>query len=87
MRYERRLVRGMDGAKFPATRAGHIRGFGIKAGSSHHYTLAGAALGLVGGDDIALEAGNSPEVIFTHYRELVTPDAAKAWFGVFFPAR
>jgi hypothetical protein len=31
---------------------------------------------------VALEAGNSPEVIFAHYRELVTPDVAKAWFGV-----
>jgi integrase len=31
---------------------------------------------------VALEAGNSPEVIFGHYRELVTPNAAKAWFDV-----
>jgi hypothetical protein len=29
---------------------------------------------------VALEAGNSPEVIFGHYRELVTQEAAKAWF-------
>jgi integrase len=31
---------------------------------------------------VALEAGNSPEVIFGHYRELVTPEQAKAWFAV-----
>jgi integrase len=31
---------------------------------------------------VALEAGNSPEVIFGHYRELVTPDAAAAWFAI-----
>jgi integrase len=31
---------------------------------------------------VALEAGNSPEIIFAHYRELVTPDAAKAYFEV-----
>jgi hypothetical protein len=31
---------------------------------------------------VALEAGNSPEVIFGHYRESVTPEAAKAWFDV-----
>jgi integrase len=31
---------------------------------------------------VALEAGNSPEVIFAHYRELVAPEAANAWFGV-----
>ncbi len=31
---------------------------------------------------VALEAGNSPEMIFEHYRELVTADAAKDWFSV-----
>jgi len=31
---------------------------------------------------VALEAGNSPGVIFKHYRELVEPEAAKAWFAV-----
>jgi hypothetical protein len=30
---------------------------------------------------LALEAGNSPEVIFGHYRELVTPEAAKNLVG------
>jgi len=31
---------------------------------------------------VALEAGNSPQMIFQHYRELVRPDAAKEWFGI-----
>jgi integrase len=31
---------------------------------------------------VALEAGNSPEMIFEHYRELVKPETAKAWFSV-----
>jgi integrase len=31
---------------------------------------------------VALEAGNSPEIIFGHYRELVTPESATAWFKV-----
>lgn len=31
---------------------------------------------------VALEAGNSPAVIFKHYRELVRPEAAKAWFAI-----
>ncbi len=31
---------------------------------------------------VALEAGNSPQMIFQHYRELVQPDAAKAWFAI-----
>lgn len=32
---------------------------------------------------VALEAGNSPQIIFRNYRELVTPTAAKAWFEIF----
>jgi len=31
---------------------------------------------------VALEAGNSPAVVFRHYRELVKPEAAIAWFAV-----
>lgn len=32
---------------------------------------------------VALECGNSPEIIFQHYRELVGPDDAANWFGAF----
>ena len=31
---------------------------------------------------VALEAGNSPQIIFQHYRELVRPAQAQAWFGI-----
>jgi len=31
---------------------------------------------------VALEAGNSPRMVFEHYRELVTERDAKAWFGI-----
>jgi integrase len=31
---------------------------------------------------VALEAGNSPNVVFRHYRELVKPSTAKAWFSI-----
>jgi hypothetical protein len=31
---------------------------------------------------VALEAGNSPTIIFKHYRELVTKDDADKWFGI-----
>jgi integrase len=31
---------------------------------------------------VALEAGNSPQMIFRHYRELATPQQAKTWFAV-----
>ena len=35
----------------------------------------------------ALEAGNSPEMVFHHYRALKTPEQAKAWFAVTPPAK
>lgn len=31
---------------------------------------------------VALEAGNSPQIIFEHYRELVRPKEAAAWCGI-----
>jgi integrase len=33
-------------------------------------------------DQVAIEAGNSPGIIFKHYRELTTEDKADAWFGI-----
>ena len=35
---------------------------------------------------VALECGNSPNVIFKHYRELVVPEQAKEWFDILPPA-
>jgi integrase len=31
---------------------------------------------------VALEAGNSPQMIFRHYRELCTPEEARSWFAI-----
>ena len=31
---------------------------------------------------VSLEAGNSPQMIFKHYRELVQPKEAKSWFAI-----
>jgi hypothetical protein len=33
-------------------------------------------------NEVAMEAGNSPDMIFKHYRELVTEKEADAWLGV-----
>lgn len=33
-------------------------------------------------DQVALEAGNSPSIIFKNYRELTTEDQADKWFGI-----
>jgi hypothetical protein len=32
--------------------------------------------------EVALEAGNSPTMIFRHYRELATEAEAKEWFSI-----
>lgn len=32
--------------------------------------------------EIALEAGNSPQILFRHYREHFTKDEGAAWFGI-----
>jgi hypothetical protein len=31
---------------------------------------------------VALEAGNSPQIIFSNYRELVRPGDAQKWFSI-----
>jgi integrase len=33
-------------------------------------------------NQVALEAGNSPDIVFSNYRELVDDASAKAWFGI-----
>ena len=33
-------------------------------------------------NQVALEAGNSPDIIFRNYLELVTQTQARNWFGV-----
>lgn len=32
--------------------------------------------------EVSFEAGNSPQMIHKHYRELVKEDAAKEWFSI-----
>jgi hypothetical protein len=31
---------------------------------------------------VSFEMGNSPKMVFEHYREIVTPEEAKSWFGI-----
>ena len=33
-------------------------------------------------DQVALESGNAPSIIFKHYRELTTPEIAEKWFVI-----
>ena len=34
---------------------------------------------------VSLEAGNSPQMVFAHYRQLVTETQAKEWFAIMPP--
>jgi integrase len=36
---------------------------------------------------VAYEMGNSPRMVFAHYRELVTAEEAASWFGLFPPSQ
>lgn len=31
---------------------------------------------------VAMECGNSPKIIFRHYRQIVGPEAAEEWFSI-----
>jgi integrase len=53
----------------------------VKNGLRHSYISYRLAI-LHDTARVALEAGNSPDIIFAHYRELVTPEAAEAWFQI-----
>ena len=33
-------------------------------------------------DEVAMEAGNSVDIIFKNYRELVSEEDSKRWFGI-----
>jgi hypothetical protein len=33
-------------------------------------------------NQVALEAGNSPKMIYRYYRELATPEQASSWFEI-----
>lgn len=59
--------------------AGEV-GVSLKANGFRHSYISYRLAVLQDTSRVALEAGNSPDIIFQHYRELVTPDEAKCWF-------
>ena len=71
-----------------ATRLNYIgekAGFGWRQNALRH-SFASYRLSVVqDAAKVALEMGNSPQMLFKHYRELVTPDAATAWFAIMPP--
>ena len=56
--------------------------FGWKHNALRHSFISYRVAAIQNVAQVALEAGNSPQMIFKHYRELVRPVAAKEWFAI-----
>jgi integrase len=71
---------------FREERAKHERGepvvFEWKRNAMRHSFISYRVAALKDVARVSLEAGNSPNMIFKHYRELVTEDEAARWFAV-----
>lgn len=65
-------------------RAATVTASGIawKDNGARHSYISYRLAGVQDVNKVALEAGNSPAVIFKHYRELVKPEQAKVWFSI-----
>lgn len=61
-------------------------GFKLKRNGFRHSCISYRVAEIHDINRVALESGNTPPIIFQHYRELVGPDEAQAWFGVMPPA-
>lgn len=70
--------------EFLAARAKTAAGAGIewKDNGLRHSWISYRLADIKDAPQVALEAGNSPEMIFRNYRELVKPEAAKTWFAI-----
>jgi len=53
-----------------------------KQNALRHSFISYRLAGIQDVNRVALEAGNSPQMIFRHYRELATPEQARSWFAV-----
>jgi integrase len=53
-----------------------------KANGLRHSFISYRLAEVLSAAQVALEAGNSPTVVFRDYREIVKPDAAKAYFSI-----
>ena len=62
----------------------HLRGKKLprKRNALRHSYISYRLATIQDAPQVALEAGNSLQIIFKHYRELVTPDQGKEWFAI-----
>jgi integrase len=67
------------GARAETTKAANVP---WKNNALRHSFISYRLASIQNAAQVALEAGNSPQMVFRHYRELVKPDAAAAWFAV-----
>ena len=78
------LVVNFTGHELEAARAACVKASGVKwkdNGLRHSYASYRLAQ-IQNAGQVSLEMGNSPAMIFKHYRELVRPTAAAAWFAI-----
>ena len=77
-------LRSQKGEVPPGAETAEIEGwepFACKHNALRH-SFIGYRLGAIQNTaQVALEAGNSPQMIFRHYRELVRPTEAEKWFA------
>jgi len=57
-------------------------GLKLKSNALRHSFISYRVAAIKNVPQVALESGNSPEIIFSNYRELVTEADAKKWFGI-----
>ena len=62
--------------------AGNYSGVKWKHNALRHSFISYRVAKIKNVNEVAIEAGKSPDMIFKYYRELVTEKEADAWFGV-----
>ena len=84
-RQEKKGHRQQRGEVPPGAETAGVEGweqFGWKHNALRHSFISYRVAKIKNVNEVAMEAGNSPDMIFKHYRELVTEKEADAWFGV-----
>ena len=84
-RKQKGKLRSQKGEVPPGAETADIEGwepFAWKNNGLRHSFISYRLAGLQNTAQVALEAGNSPQMIFRHYRELVRPADGEKWFAV-----
>ena len=78
------MARSFLPGDLPREAAGLARALGIEWPSNvlRHSFISYRIAIVKSAEQVALEAGNSPSIIFKHYRELVAEDVAEQWFSI-----